>query len=87
MAVYKQTYAENFSEENGYYSYFDLEELYVYGSSRLGVIEDQASAEATNSFTAYVDGDGWFYDYCWGTMSTPTPCTTNCVSTYDNELG
>ncbi|OFY11305.1 MAG: hypothetical protein A2W94_07175 [Bacteroidetes bacterium GWE2_42_42] len=85
MATYEQTYTP--LGGSSYRANYDLQETYLYGSSRLGVLNDVAAAEKTRNFTATIDGSsGLFTGISWGIATVVMACTEHCVNAYSQTL-
>jgi len=87
MAAYEQTYTDQGS--GNYVTNFDHQETYIYGSSRIGVVNDeQGEVESTRGFTASIDANtGKFINVVWATIQNQTICTQYCVYSYTCTVG
>jgi hypothetical protein len=88
MATYEMKY-EQLPSEGAYRASFDMQETYIYGSSRIGVLnDDPANIELTRDFTASIYGPtGLFINISWSAANFTQPCSTHCVNEYAQELG
>lgn len=84
MATYKRTYRHISGDD--YDDLYDLKEQHIYGSSRLGLVNDNAAAIA-RTFSATIDPNtGMFSGRNYAAVTPPSGCST-CPTAYSRILG
>ncbi len=82
LAVYDRTFTHGTG--NNYTDNYNLKEKHIYGSSRIGIYNDPATA-ITNPFTATINSSGYFVSTYSATP--PTQLDLSIIQLYQRELG